>query len=287
MICKHCDNSDVTVDDLQGVECSISSSNSSPCKSCMELANLENAMAILKMKRCDLKRNINRIHSPFIRIIPPEIIAMISGFANTNFTIIGNLMLSSVCSDWRRIVVGTPQLWSSIKIDLPSKSQISDMALRRATFIDEWLARSGQLPLYISLRGHHNHNEAFLDDSSTLEEYGPIFEILEQYSSRWHILNIYTIPLILLHFLVSDCHPLLEQLHITSEYFTWLYNIRKRIGFGIQWDTVTHISVEPITCDECFALLRLNPQLVHCTFHKVVGGVDDHLESPILSCSLT
>jgi hypothetical protein len=178
----------------------------------MELANLGNVIAILKMKRCELKRNINRIHSPFIRILPPQIIAMISGFANTDFTIIGNLMLSSVCSDWRRIVVGTPQLWSSIKIDLPSKSQISDMALRLATFIDEWLARSGQLPLCISLRSR----EDLLDCSSlTLEEYRPIFKILDQYSSRWHILNIF-IPPILLPFLQPDCLPLLEQLHITS-----------------------------------------------------------------------
>ena len=117
MICTHysVDNSDVTVDDLQDVECSISSPHSSPCNLCMELrlANLENALARLKMDRCELKRNVNRIQSPFIRIIPPEIIAKISGFVNTDFTIIGSqpapILLSSVCNDctWNTTTSGT------------------------------------------------------------------------------------------------------------------------------------------------------------------------------------
>ena len=156
MICKPCN---VTVDDLQSVDGSISCS----CKSCVEFANHESAMTRLKLKRCKLKRNINRSHSPFIHMIPPEIIATISEFAITDFTIIGSLpdaiLLSSDCSDWRRTVIGTPQLWSSIKIDLPYMlSQTIDMASSMpclATFIDEWLSHSGQLPLNISLCYDH------------------------------------------------------------------------------------------------------------------------------------
>ena len=113
-ICEHCGVTELTVDDLQGVEGSISSST---CKSCLELAN---AIYRLEVKRSKLKRKINRIHSPFIRMIPPEIIARISEFANTDFTIIGSLpdaiLLSSVCSDWSKTVVETPELWSSIKL---------------------------------------------------------------------------------------------------------------------------------------------------------------------------
>lgn len=44
------------------------------------------------MKRFDLKRNINRAHSPFIRMISAEIIAKISGFANTESTILGRFL---------------------------------------------------------------------------------------------------------------------------------------------------------------------------------------------------
>ena len=305
MVCKYCDNSDVTVDDLEGVD---SCSNTSPCKSCVELVNLENAIARHKMKRCELKRNINRIHSPFNRIIPPDIIATISRFANTDFTIIGRLpaaiLLSSVCSDWRRTVVGTPELWSSIKIDLPSISKTSDRVsklLRLATFIDEWLARSGQLPLNISLcSGDESPSKS---DLLTPEAYRPIFKILNQYSSRWHSLNI-SIPNILLPFLQPDCLPLLEQLRITSSkshprhiitfppapclntveikpFMNYRFSLSPNIGF--QWNTVTHVSAETITRRNCLALLLQNPQLVHCTFHKVFHDENPFLDPPILS----
>ena len=309
-ICKHCDNS--SVDDLRGVEDSldsISCSNSS-CNHLVELANLENTIARLEIKRCDLKRNINHTHSPFIQITPPEIIARISEFVNTDYTIIGNLpaviLLLSVCSDWRRAVVGTPQLWSSIKIILPSSDMASSMFLRRATSIDEWLARSGHLPLNITL--YSEHEIPWDLNPLTLEEYRPIFKILDYYSSRWHSLNI-SIPIILLPFLQPECLPLLEQLHITymshwhpDHVFTFpptpflnaveiqpLKNSDLILSpkIGIKWDTVTHMSLKSITSRNCFALLHMNPQLVHCTFHSVVDDTDNHLlESPIVS-SLT
>ena len=289
----------------------ISCPNSSACKSCMELENHEYAIARLKMKQCKLKRNINRSHSPFIRLIPPEIIAKISEFANTDFTIIGSLpdalLLSSVCSDWRRTVAETPQLWSSIKIDLPL-SQNSDIARstlpRLATFIDEWLSRSGQLPLNISLC--YGRDEETPLDFLTLKKYRRIFKILNQYSSRWRSLNI-SVPPTLLPFFQPDSLPLLEQLHITynpEAYYliafppTPCLNTVKIQPFtnpeflispeiGIQWHTVTHVSLESITSRDFFALLRQNPQLVHCTFHKVVDKIEDYLHEPPIFCQLT
>ena len=309
MICKHCD---VTVGDLQleDLKGSISYSNSSTCKSCAaELANHKNAIDRLKTKHSEFKQNINRSQSLFIRIIPPEIIARISEFAITDFRVIGSLpdviLLSSVCSDWRRTVVGTPKLWSSIKIDLPSISQTYDMASsalpRRATLIDEWLSRSGQLPLNISLYyGHHDEKPY---DPLILGEYRPIFKILNKYSSRWHSFYI-SIPTVFLPLLQPRCLPLLEQLHITYNSYrvcdqvitfppTPCLNIVKIRPFlryiGIQWDTVhklTHLSLESVTSRDCFVLMRQNPQLVHCTFHSVVDEIEDRLESPIVS-SLT
>ena len=257
------------------------------------------------MRQCELKRNKNRRHSPFIRIIPPEIITTISGFANTDFKITGSLpspiLLSSVCSDWRRSVVGTPHLWSSIKIELPSiysGAMLGSLLVRLATFINEWLARSGRLPLYISLCYSHKTST----DSLTLEAYRPIFKILNQYSSRWQSLNIW-VPPTLLSFLQPDCLPLLEQLHITSrskrgdsdhvitfppspclntvEIHPFMKSRFSPISdLGIQWHTVTHLSVELITTRSCFLLLRRIPRLVHCKFHRVVGQFEYPLSEP-------
>ena len=322
MICKleHCDKSVVTefnVDYLQGVEETTSFSNDSQSDLFMELENLENAITELKIKQCDLKRNKNRRHSSFIRLIPSEIIVAISGFAITNFTITDSLpdaiLLSSVCSDWRRAVVRTPELWSSIKIDLPF-IQISDNASDNdmardssklpllAAFIDEWLARSGQLPLNIVLC--YDHEVPW--HSLTPAVHQPVFKILNKYSSRWHIFNI-AVPTHFHDFLKPDCLPLLEQLHVTCMSIGSIdlsfppspclntVEIRPRQNFeftiytdiGIQWNNVTHVSLESITTYDCFALLRLNPQLLHCTFCRVADDdVEDPPESPILN-SLT
>ena len=273
---------------------------SSPCNSCLEPDDFENTVA-------RDKRDINRTHSPFLRKIPPEIIATISGFANTDFTLIGRLpapiLLSSVCSDWRRIVVGTPQLWSSITINLPSLSHMpKSRMLRLATFIDGWLARSGQLPLNICLCISHEYVWY------PTERYRPIFKILDRYSSRWQTLKV-SIPPPFLSFFQPDSLPLLELLHVASDFKLRGFGdvvtfpptpclntveIRPSMLFrspisidivnGIQWDTVTHVSVELITTQSCFALLRRIPHLVHCTFYKVKDDFNDSLiESPILS----
>ena len=293
------------VDDVQGVECSVSCSSSSPCNLCMELANIENAIASLKMKRCELQRDINRGHSPFIRIIPPEIIATISRFADTDSKITGRLpvpiLLSSICSDWRRAVVAAPHLWSSIKIDLPAIHSITTQSmLRLATFIDLWLTRSGRLPLYISLRYDHKASLTTLE----LEKYRPIFKILNKHSPRWQSLNI-SIPPTFLSFLQPDRLPLLEQLHITSkskrddsdsvvtfpptpclntvEIHPYLKSRFSPISdLGIQWHTVTHLYVELITIRSCFSLLRRIPRLSHCTFHEVVGGFEYPRSEPLI-----
>ena len=314
-ICKHC-SVQVTVDDPQGVKSSVScSSNSSPCKSCLELEDLENAIVKLKMEQYELKRNINVINSPFIRLIPPEIIAKISGFAITDFTIRGRLsdgiLLSSVCSDWRRAVVGTPELWSSIKIDLPSISQTSDSEMagsntlpRLATFIDEWLSRSGQLPLNITLSyGYHDWDDISdpLTEEQYQEQYRPIFKILDQCSSRWRSLNIF-IPPTLLQLLQRPVRlPMLEQLRIAScmtdpnpiiyfppaPYLTTVeirqfknYKLPISPFIGIHWNTVTHFSIQSISRDTLLEILNKNPQLVQCTLRKVCTRIGP---APIVS----
>ena len=255
------------------------------------------------MKRFELKRNINFTHSPFIRMVPPEIIAKISGFANTSPTISGRslptpLLLSSICSDWRQIVVGTPQLWSSIRIDfffLESLLLTSATSLRLAAIIDEWLSRSGQLPLHLSIYSSDNI-------PYSLDEFRIIFKILNGYSSRWHSLNISFTPFILT-FLRPDRLPFLEQLNIELPYYLpddqykLIFPPSPRLkaveilgdqltplrDIGIKWDNVTHLSGMLMTVHNCFEFLRLLPKLDHCKFQQIRLDVDDLLEYPILN----
>ena len=291
---------------VQDVECSISGSNSSPCNECKELDNLEIFLARMEMKGFELKRNVNRAHSPLIRMVPAEIIAKISEFANTNPTILGKvlptpILLSSICSDWRRVVVGTPQIWSSMRIDfyfLKSLHITSTTFPLLAAFIDEWLSRSGQLPLHISIFSGDK-----IPNFMSLEEFCIIFKVLNDYSSRWHCLNISFTPFIL-SCLQPDRLPLLEQLNIELPYrlpkaeYKLIFPPSPRLkaveilgdqltplrDIGIKWDIVTHLSGVLMTIHDCFGFLRLLPKLIHCKFHKIKLDIDGPLlESPILS----
>ena len=323
MICKRrgTDDSDATSasgdPQLEDIECNILGPDLSPCDPCKELADLKILMARLIKRRSELKRNINRIHSPFLLKIPAEIIAKISEFMITDATIglpSVLLLLTSICSDWRQIIVGTPQFWSSIRIDLPF-DMVHSKTIRMVTFIDGWLTRSGELPLHISLGVSSGPRGSRIAAANPPEIYHPIFKTLNRYSSRWHSLNI-SIPPALFSYLQPDCLPLLEQLHVKMEFqedYTGMHEYPglltfppsphlKAVGiaktsinfgvrlmslfsFGIQWDTVTHVSTEWLTIRESLKLLLLTPRLVHGKLHNIVGSTRDNpfLESPIVS----
>lgn len=132
-----------------------------------------------KNKRAELKRNINRAPSPFIRMIPPEIITIISEFANTDFThpLLYDSRLSAATGGE---LVGTQQLWPSIKIDLPNDMARSEF-LRLELLIETWLSRSGQLPLHNSLSAYQNTRAKVSAKCS---------RFLNHYSFRWYTLNM-------------------------------------------------------------------------------------------------
>lgn len=57
------------------------------------------------------------------------------------------LLLGAVCSAWRAIIWSTPLLWTSIFVNL------ADFEKAHIDILDEWLHRSGGLPLYIGIYG--------------------------------------------------------------------------------------------------------------------------------------
>jgi hypothetical protein len=107
-----------------------------------ELSELDALLERLRLKRYDLKRKINRFHSPIIRQLPPDVILTIFEFCLPHF---------AICSYWRDIgwSESTPSLWSSMVLRVLRKNaSYSHMATGIAK---EWLAHSGHLHLSIRI----------------------------------------------------------------------------------------------------------------------------------------
>ena len=87
---------------------------------------------------------------------------------------IAPLLLCQICRSWRQAAISFPDIWTSLDIFV-SVGKARPSAPLAAT----WLARSGTLPLSLSL---HQQNE--FDDNCIAA--GEIFELYKQYISRWH-----------------------------------------------------------------------------------------------------
>ena len=128
-----------------------------PLDEVVELDVLSEISEPLRLKRYDLKRKINQFHSPIVRQLFPDVMSIIFEFCLPNFAEPSTnpssipLALGSICSRWREIAWSTPGLWSSLVVCVSGKLD-SHMATTSSIMIaQEWLARSGQLPLSIRI----------------------------------------------------------------------------------------------------------------------------------------
>ena len=165
--------------------------------------------------------------------------------------------------------------------------------LRLAAFIDEWLSRSGRLPLHIS--GDE------IPDFMTLGKFRIIFKILND------IIRPAGIALVILHLsshVFNQTTFRCWNSSISTSLITCLTlhtifppsprlkavgiiigsNLLPLLDIGIKWDSVIQLSGAWLTMHDCLEFLRMFPQLVHCKFHDIILDLDyPLLESPILN----
>jgi F-box-like len=244
-----------------------------------ELADLDALLERLKIKRYDLKRKINRLHSPIVRQLPPEVMSTIFEFCLPDFT--GNQLiaffkedlsfptsLGAICSYWRDIAWSTPSLWSSLVVGVTKGHNPHVLA----GIVQEWLSRSGQLPLSIRILAYHEKIVSGLT------------HIINQHSTRWSDLDLYILPP---RYKLTDNHdPTLKSVRFhcsdstmnlnfqltyprseraSLEYFSMTQN-----GFNIQWDNLTHLTLHSMSTIDSFRILRKTTRLV---FGKVSSCV--------------
>jgi hypothetical protein len=252
-------------------------------------------------KRCDLKRKINEFHSPIVRQLHPEVMSTVFEFClpdhqlsltvypeeepSTTPSIIP-LSLGSICSYWREIAWSTPSLWSSLVVHVSDK-----LDSRMASIAQEWLARSGQLPLSIRILSK--------PDSKTLLVVSALADIINQYSTRWYDLDLRGPDYYYRYLHATDNHaPILKFIRIRcsestpTEFLDFQLSCPRLeraslsffpvFGTDIQWDNLTHLTLHVRYIEDSFLILRKTPQLVFC---KVSG--DDRRNESIGALVLT
>jgi hypothetical protein len=248
-----------------------------------ELAELDSLLERLILKRHDLQRKINRLHSPIVRQLPPDVMSTIFEFCLPDFHVTNHipsyikgdfsipLSLGAICSHWRDIAWLTPSLWSSLVVRVPSKQ---DSHMATSIVAKEWLDRSGQLPLSICIFS-----------KSTISV---LADIINQYSTRWSELHLCIPDSFYQCFYAIDNHaPILKtiQFQISSNELISVRKLNFHVtcprlekaylscvqmdGTNIQWDSLTHLTLHFMSTIDSFLLLRKTPRLVFC---KVSGA---------------
>ena len=126
----------------------------------VRIASLETQLCCLRTQRTSLVESLTikkALLAP-IRRLAPETLGEIFELCNNNSVAPGvrriitpdsvPILVGSVCTKWRRVALGTPQLWTSLALE-----HTTDKPLKVNPFhvIPEWLNRSGCLPLEIYL----------------------------------------------------------------------------------------------------------------------------------------
>lgn len=229
--------------------------------------------------------NIEEDHDAFSRHLPPELISHIftiyTETFNSSFDIVrpsterGPLLLGAVSKLWREVAFGTPQLWNTINIHirLPSNNITAKIELTK-----HWLDRSGQLPLYLSLRIGTTDIEL---ESRLL---GPLFSLIRNLSPRWYLLVLDISPILYTTFIDDlTCAPrlhtlkLVDQMVQKGQFFLAQTPSLKYLEISlhylseiaIEWGNITRFQADCLGIDEFFETLRRAGRLTYCRLRGI------------------
>ncbi|THU90874.1 hypothetical protein K435DRAFT_246450 [Dendrothele bispora CBS 962.96] len=169
-----------------------------------EIARLDTLLEDLRSQR---EKVVSYIHkhrqllSP-IRRLPPEILAdsftycLPVAHPPTRDLSEAPLLLTLVSKQWREIAFSTPYLWSALHIYIPhSRVNDEEFMERRKNGIKQWLERSGNLPISLSLTHRcpvygPDNQESLIQSYSENTPLSSLMECLMEYSPRWKDLTL-------------------------------------------------------------------------------------------------
>ncbi|KDR86022.1 hypothetical protein GALMADRAFT_398637 [Galerina marginata CBS 339.88] len=189
----------------------------------------------------------------------------------------GPLFLGAVSRAWRAIAWTTPQLWAFIHVKISPKT----MAMK-TELANEWLARSGQLPLTIVVSWMKKQT------SGASVSIDPLIDTINSYANRWRSLEV-KLPFTPLSRLFSNpVHqnqlevlkisclpqrpaptdtPIFANVNLHPQRVQLVYLPLDSIN--LRWDKMTHLDVDEPFIDQCLEILSHAPHLQYCTFSDI------------------
>jgi len=180
-----------------------------------------------------------------IRRLPPEILAetfvrcLPSNHLPTRNLAEAPLLLTLVCKQWREIALSTPRMWCALHIYVPY-SRFNDVQFieKRKAGIQQWLERSGSLPISLSVTHKHptwtpvhdpDNPEAPLDPYSEESPLSSLMKCLVSFSPRWGELTL-NVPIAALRPIASIPPERLLVLHRISVSVPFSYTDSHNLG---------------------------------------------------------
>lgn len=234
-----------------------------------EIIRVEQLLARLVQKRAPLKRKINARFSPVLQL-PVEVTSEIftTCFPADAWEVWDSktpLDLGKVCHTWRDIAWSMPWLWSTVSLDVPQCSH------GHIETLDEWLSRSGQLPLSIRLKFGSDPKACSAGICPPMIH---VMDVIARSSGRLRDVDL-TIPEFLCDRLSSTflAAPLLHSVKLKGFY-------PKTVALPVE--QLTRLRLSPTTFEECLEILGASPQLTHCTFEELLYS-DVQNPSPVIA----
>ena len=271
-----------------------------------QVQEVEKTLLNLKAAQQSLISTINSHHSSFIRNVPNEVVGLIFSFCHDPAPVLPGrnmvfpsqrfcmLTLGAVCKRWREIAWATPELWTLLRMpDIPDSADSSFSV--QAELAKEWLGRSANLPLHISLE-----TQVCSRNPKFNPHVGKLIESINSYSRRWQCLEIWIPKMYLPLFqnIPSETAPNEpERLqHLRLDGFRLASKTRvafnadgdflkpTKVTLGplsvrllrIDWGNVTSLNCSSLFMDEFLELIRLAPKVTDFAV-GIREGHDNHL----------
>ncbi|KAJ2924856.1 hypothetical protein H1R20_g12238, partial [Candolleomyces eurysporus] len=251
-----------------------------------DLEQAEAKIARLKKEQEDILKVIKPLKSlsSLIRRFPREVMELIFTYsipapAPGTFTYDvchGPLVLLRVCKMWRDIALNTPQLWTSVVPMAPfhllhshgttSDAKRAALALEQ---LDQWLGRSKNYPLSISLYGPSPSTVRW-DRGHTMRD---LASTLLTHSRRWESVNFDAPRWQPVHFIdvVAESLPALKRLRLSASYLLLAYQQRVHFNGLLTAPNLKELQIEAPRL--YFPLSKLPVNWTNLT-HLYLGGGD-------------